>query len=161
MKKGEKTKVLIALDYDPTAQKVANAGYAMAKSMNAEVTLLHVMSDPVYFSSVENAPITGMKDSLGVDPLTFDADNRLKEVSQHCLDPIKRHLRDNSIETVLEEGDFADTILMKAKGIGIDILVIDSHSHRWLENIILGSVTEKVLHHSTIPLFIIPTKQKK
>lgn len=158
MKTGKKKKVLIALDYDPTAQKVANAGYALAKSLDADVTFIHVMSDPMYFSSVENMPISGMKDSLGVDPLIFDADNRLKEVSQHFLDTIKHHLRDNSIETVLEEGDFADTILMKAKGLGTDILVMGSHSHRWLENIIMGSVTEKVLRLTSIPLFIVPTK---
>jgi nucleotide-binding universal stress UspA family protein len=36
-----------------------------------------------------------------------------------------------------------------------------SHSQKWLENIIMGSVTEKVLHHTSIPIFIIPTKQKK
>ena len=160
MKTIKRPKVLIALDYDPTAQKVANEGYALAKSMNAEVTLLHVMSNPVYFSSVQNAPITGMTDSLGVDPLVFDADNRLKEVSQHFLDTIKHHFRDNSIETVLEEGDFADTILMKAKGIGADILVMGSHSHRWLENIVLGSVTAKVLRLTSIPLFVVPTKKR-
>ena len=36
-----------------------------------------------------------------------------------------------------------------------------SHSRRWLENILMGSVAEKVLHHSTIPIFIIPTKKDK
>ena len=39
-------KVLIALDYDKTSKKVAAAGYTMAKAMNAEVILLHVISDP-------------------------------------------------------------------------------------------------------------------
>jgi nucleotide-binding universal stress UspA family protein len=158
MKAGKKKKVLIALDYDPTAQNVANAGYAIAKSLNAEVTLLHVMSDPVYFSPVESVPITGMTDSLDADSRVFDADDRLKEVSQHFLDTIKHQLHDNSVVTELEEGDFADTILMKATGLGTDILVMGSHTHRWLENMILGSVTAKVLRFSSIPLFIVPTK---
>lgn len=160
MKTDKKTKVLIALDYDPSAQKVAAAGFILAKAMNAEVTLLHVMSDPVYFSSVENSPITGLTDSLGVDPLVFDADDRLKEVSQHFLDTIKHQLGDKSTKTVLEEGDFADTILMKAKGSGTDILVIGSHSHRWLEDIVMGSVAAKVLRLTSIPLFIVPTKKR-
>ena len=30
---------------------------------------------------------------------------------------------------------------------------------KWLENILLGSVTEKVLNLTTIPLYIIPTKK--
>lgn len=41
MKANKMNKVLIALDYNLTAQKVAEAGFSMAKSMNAEITLLH------------------------------------------------------------------------------------------------------------------------
>lgn len=159
MKTGRK-KVLIALDYDKTALKVAETGYAMAKAVDAEVTLLHVMSDPVYYASTEYAPITGLTDSMGVDPLQFEDDDRLKKVSQHFLEKIKNHLGDKSILTDLEEGDFADTILMKAKGLDIDILVMGSHSHRWLEDMILGSVTAKVIRHTSIPVFIVPTKKR-
>jgi len=36
---------------------------------------------------------------------------------------------------------------------------LGTHSQRWLENIIMGSVAEKVLHHTKIPLLIIPTKK--
>jgi nucleotide-binding universal stress UspA family protein len=45
MKTIKMKKVLIALDYNPTAQKVAEVGFSMAKSMNAEVSLLHVIAD--------------------------------------------------------------------------------------------------------------------
>jgi nucleotide-binding universal stress UspA family protein len=34
-----------------------------------------------------------------------------------------------------------------------------THSRKWLENIVMGSVAEDVLNHSQIPLFIIPTKK--
>jgi len=43
--------LLIALDYDPTAQKVAEIGFSLAKTMNAKVTLLHVMADLIYHSN--------------------------------------------------------------------------------------------------------------
>jgi len=153
-------KVLIALDYDKSAQKVAAAGYELAKTMKAEVVLLHVISDPVYYSSVEYSPITGLTDSLGVDPLKFEGTDRLKEVSQHFLDGSKKHLGDETIQTILREGDFADSILAVAKELHADILVMGSHSRKWLENIVMGSVTEKVLRHTSIPLFIIPTKKR-
>jgi hypothetical protein len=52
-------KVLIALDYDPTAQKVAESGYALA-AMGAEVVLLHVLSDPVYSS--QYSPVGDLPD---------------------------------------------------------------------------------------------------
>ena len=160
MKTSKRTNILIALDYDPAAQKVADMGCVLAKSIGGEVTLLHVMSDPVYYSSVENAPISGLKDSLGVDPLVFDPDNMQKGVSQYFLDKMKHELGDKSIQTVLWEGDFAETILTKTKDLGTDILVMGSHGRRWLENIVLGSVMAKVLRLTSIPLFIVPTKYR-
>jgi nucleotide-binding universal stress UspA family protein len=42
-----------------------------------------------------------------------------------------------------------------------DIIILGSHSRKWLENIIMGSVTEKVLHNTKIPLLIVPTRNKK
>ena len=44
-------KVLIALDYNPTAQKVAEMGHAMAKAMKAEVVLLHILAEPLSLRS--------------------------------------------------------------------------------------------------------------
>jgi len=153
-------KVLIALDYDKSARKVAAAGYEMAKAMNAEIVLLHIISDPVYYSSVEYSPIMGLTDSLGVDPLKFVGTDRLKEVSQHFLDETKKHLGDETIQTELKEGDFADSILAAAKEMHADVIVMGSHSRKWLENIVMGSVAEKVLRHTSVPLFIVPTKKR-
>ena len=39
-----------------------------------------------------------------------------------------------------------------------DVIVMGSHSRSGLDKILMGSVAEKVLHHTSIPLFIIPTK---
>jgi len=160
MKTKEIKKVLIALDYDKSAQKVAAAGYEMAKAMNAEIVLLHVISDPVYYSSVEYSPIMGLTDSLGVDPLKFEGTDRLKEVSQHFLDNTKKNLGDETIQTKLKEGDFADSILAASKEMHADVIVMGSHSRKWLENIVMGSVAEKVLRHTSVPLFIVPTKKR-
>ena len=51
MKTIKMNRVLIAMDYNPTAQKVAEVGFTMAKSMNAEVILLHVITEPQFYSS--------------------------------------------------------------------------------------------------------------
>ncbi|MDP4208183.1 MAG: universal stress protein [Bacteroidota bacterium] len=159
MKTTKMKKVLIALDYDPTAQKVAEVGFSLAKTMDAEVVLLHVISDLVYYSSTEYSPIMGFSDYMGVSPLQLNSVDGLKEAAHHFLDKSKRHLGDKTIQTVVEEGDFAESILKAAKDLHADIIVIGSHSHKWLENIVMGSVTENVLSHTTIPLFIIPTKK--
>lgn len=154
-------KVLIALDYDPTAQKIAEAGYSLAKAMGAEVFLLHVISDPVYYASRDYSPIMGFNGYMDMGSLQKDSIAGLKEASIHYLDKTKRHLNDESIQTLVGEGDFADAILKTARAIHADLIVIGTHSQKWLEKIVMGSVTEKVLNHTTIPLFVIPTKKPK
>jgi nucleotide-binding universal stress UspA family protein len=154
-------KVLIALDYDPTTQKVAETGYTLAKTMGAEVILLHVITDPVYYSSKEYSPILGYTGYMDMGQSQLVSADGLKKASQHFLDKTKQHLGDETIKTLITEGDFAESILKAAKDLHADIIVMGSHSRKWLENILMGSVTEKVLHHTSIPVFIIPTRQNK
>jgi len=154
-------KVLIALDYDPTAKKVAEVGFEFAKAMGAEVVLIHVISDPVYYSSTDYSPIMGFTGYMNTDPLQLNTIEVLKTASLNFLDKTRSHLGDSTIQTVVEEGDFAETIVKTAKKLHVDIIVLGSHSQKWLENIVMGSVTEEVLRQSTIPLFIIPTRKRK
>jgi len=154
-------KVLIALDYNPTAQKVAEMGFSMAKSMNAEVILLHVITDPVFYSTSGYSPIMGFNGYMDMAPMLVDSVEGLKNASLQYLDKSKHHLGDDTIQTIVREGDFAESILETAKDLHADMIVVGSHSRKWLENIVMGSVTEKVLHNTTIPLLIIPTKKEE
>ena len=150
MKKDKITKVLIALDYDVTSKKVAGEGYLLTKSMGAETILLHVISElPVYYSE-SNYTHEYKVDLLG----------DLKVTTQAFLDKAKKQLGDEAIQTVLKEGEIADTILKTAKEMDVDIIVVGSHSRKWLENII-GSQAEDVLTNSPIPVLIVPIKKKE
>ncbi len=143
-------KVLIAMDYDETSQKVAECGFALAKAMNAETILLHVISErPVYYSAYNY-----------MRELQVDIIGDLKISTQAFLDKSKKHLGDESIKTVLKEGEISPSILSTAKELHADIIVMGSHSRQWLENILLGSEAKEVLNKTTIPLYIVPTKKQ-
>jgi nucleotide-binding universal stress UspA family protein len=158
--KSEKMKkVLIALDYDVTAQKIAEAGFSFAKSMKAQVILLHVIGDPAYYSSLEYSPITGFAGYMDMTNNQLDSIEGLLKASQLYLDKTKQHLGDKKIKTYVKEGDFAPAILSTAKELHADMIVMGSHSRNWLDNIVMGSVTEKVLHGTPVPLLIIPVKK--
>lgn len=149
-------KVLIALDYCTTAQTVVDMGFSFSKAMGAEVTLLHVIEDSTYYSILEYPPIKdlmGFKDTEVAQLLEREP----KKAMELFLEKTKQYLGDASIKTILKEGDFAESIIDCAKELHADIIVIGSHGRNWLKNIAIGSVTEKVLHLTSIPLFIIPT----
>ena len=151
-------KILIALDYNPSAQKIAETGHNLAKAMKARSILLHVLSDATYYSSLNYSPIMGFGGFSSVDTVQTDTAEELKKVAQDYLDKSKQHLGDEKIQTVVKNGAIGETILKTATDLKVDIIVMGTHSRRGLEKILVGSVAENVLHHSSIPLLIIPTK---
>lgn len=154
-------KVLIALDYYPTAQKVAETGYEIARAMNAQVILLHVTSDASYYSSLNYSPIMGFGGFNSVDTVQTDNGEELAKVAQGYLNKSKRHLGDKKVQTVVKSGALGETILNTASEVEADIIVMGTHSRRGLEKILVGSVAENVLRHSSIPVLIIPTKSNR
>ncbi len=154
-------KVLIALDYDPTAQKVAEKGYALAKSMGAETTLLHVISDPAYYVPRTYTTIMGFTGFVDSGPIPVHDLPAIKLSCQKFLDKSKHHLGDEFIKTLMIKGDVADSILEAAAEIDADIIVIGTHSRKWMENLLMGSAIEKVIRNTKVPLYIIPTRHKK
>ncbi|MEI6755080.1 MAG: universal stress protein [Paludibacter sp.] len=153
MKTNKTKKVLIALDYDPTSKKVAEDGFKMAKDMGAEVTLLHVTVNSFLYTSIYENMGDWQYDSLDTIALRNAG-------SRNFLEKAKRHLGDTAIQTVMKDGDFAQKILETANEMKADCIVMGSHSQKWLENILVGSVTEEVLRKTTIPMFIVPTKKR-
>jgi nucleotide-binding universal stress UspA family protein len=151
-------KVLIALDYSPTAQRVAEAGYELAKAMNARTILLHVISDPMYYSSLKYSPIMGFESSSSIDIVQTDTVDQLRIGSHKYLEKAKQHLGNDAIQAVVKNGDCVETILSTARELKADIIVMGTHSRRGFEKVLLGSIAENVLHKSLIPVFIIPIK---
>ncbi|MFT3751458.1 MAG: universal stress protein [Paludibacter sp.] len=152
MKTTKIKKVLIAIDYAETAQAIAEKGFSMAKTMNAEIILLHVISEhPVYYSGYSY-----------MRELQVEVSADLRKSTQEFLDKLKKHLGDVSIKTILKDSvDIPGTILNTAKALEADLIVMGTHSRKWLENIIMGSEVEEVLRKTSIPLYIIPTKKHK
>lgn len=156
MKNSRTKKVLIALDDNETAIKMAEIGHGLAKSLNARTVLLHVITDTTYYSSLNYSPIVGF--GYGSNAVQTDTVEVVRSLAKNYLYQFRERLGDNKIETVVETGDFADMILHTAKRLNVDIIVMGAHGRHGLQKILLESAAEKVLNDSLIPLFIIPTK---
>jgi nucleotide-binding universal stress UspA family protein len=150
--------VIIAIDYSPSSQVVAETGYQVAKTMNAEMVLVHVISDPTYYS-MPYSPIMGYEGFM-IDNSLLLSDELKKEAGKFLTATVK-HLQDDRIQTAVLEGDVADAILDYAKVSGAGLLILGSHSHSGLYKLFVGGVAEKLLQHSKIPLLVIPNKEDK
>ena len=154
-------KILISIDYNPTAQDVAKKGYELAQSMNAEVTLLHVVADYTYYSSLDYSPIMGFDSFSNLGVLQTNTVTELQNAAEDYLNKTKSSLGDDSIKIIVKDGDSGQAIINAAKEYEADVIVMGSHSRRGLEKILMGSVAEKVLRNSTLPLFIIPVVENE
>ena len=69
-------KICIALDYNPSAEKVAKTGYAYAQALGAETSLVHVISDAAFYA-MEYEPFIGYQ-----SPFHIGNVNVVKELIQ-------------------------------------------------------------------------------
>jgi nucleotide-binding universal stress UspA family protein len=150
--------ILVAIDYSPTAETVAKAGYELGKALKAQTILLHVVSDPTYYSSLKYSPIFGFDNSSSINLIEPDTDGLLQLASGKYLEGLKKILGDETIHTLVKTGECAESILNAANELEADIIVMGTHSRQGFKKMIMGSIAEKVLRSSSLPLFIIPIK---
>jgi nucleotide-binding universal stress UspA family protein len=147
-------KVMIALDYNPCAQKVAEAGFEYARAMNAKLCIVHAIADVASYT-MEYSPVMGFE-SFSPDCSFGEPEEQQREAGRF-LQSVVRHLGDEQIKIKVLDGRTADTILKYAAEYQADLLVMGSQSHNGIEKWILGNVVAKVLNKTVIPLLIVPT----
>lgn len=150
-------KILIAIDYNPCAQKVAETGFSYARAMNAEICIVHAIADTAYYS-MEYSPIMGFE---GFSPdSTFKNMEEQENEAKRFLAAVVNHLGDSTIKTKVLDGKTSEAILEFAKEWNADLVVMGAQSHNGLEKIIMGDTVSKVLKHTEIPILIVPTDKQ-
>ena len=142
---GNMKKILIAVDNDPTSEKIALNGFQLASQLNAEIALLSVVD------------LTMLITEGAVTPKEF-ADitiNDYKKNQQMLIDTV---FKDYKVCTFVEEGIPHEVILKVAQEWDANIIVLGTHGRTGISHLIMGSVAEKIVRHSEIPAFIIPSK---
>lgn len=141
--------ILIPTDGSPVAAKAIKAGVALAKEMGASVTAYYAIEPPPTHLYGEGY--------LAERRLVEELERRANEVAQKSVDEIA--------DAAKSAGVRCETVIGKAivpyKGIvdtaeknKCDAVFMASNGHRGLTGLLLGSVTQKVLTHSKIPVLV-------
>jgi len=150
-------KICIALDYSPTSEQVLKTGYAYAQALGAKVSLVHVVSDAVYYMDAHDSMMgyDGFNTITNVHVL-----DDLRESSQKYLDTVVFDLGDEDVESTVIEGVVSEAILEHAETWGADLLVLGTHGRGFLENMLMGNTAVNIVKNSKIPLLIVPVKKE-
>lgn len=139
-------RVLIAIDEEPYADQVAQKGLQLGKQLNAEIAVLSV------------ANTTDLLTEGGVTPDEM-ADIIRRDTRKSQKKILKNIFRDEEVTQFFQEGKPHELILKVAGEWDADILVMGTQSQSGLSQVLLGSVSEKVLKNSKIPVFLVNTKE--
>lgn len=150
-------KVLVAVDYNPVSEKVAQAALELVGSMNAEICLIHVLADVSYYGA-DFPTFMGYEGYTGMGP-DFNMALEMQQVAEEFLEKAAEHLDHPAVSTHLAEGDTANAILDYAGEWNADLIVMGTHSHSALEKLLMGTVAEKILEKTTIPVYVVPVKK--
>lgn len=146
-------KILVPLDGSKESECIIDHVRAIAKSCGVpEVVLLRVV-EPFTPSSIN---YLGEATARNAEQKTKAA---AEEYLSYVADGVRAHC--GGVKTAVLEGDPASVILDYAAKNGVDLIAMSTRGAAGLAKWTVGSVTERVMRHSTIPLLsVMPTGQR-
>jgi nucleotide-binding universal stress UspA family protein len=135
-------KILFPIDMSDSCTAAAPFVETMAKKFQAEVTLLHILEMPQGYAT----------DWYGYLALV-DTD-AIRKARQNEVDSyLKDKFEVLNVRRVTLEGDPAQIISNYAQEHGADLIMMPTHGYGIFRGMLLGSVTAKVLHDATCPVW--------
>ncbi len=143
-------KILIAVDGSDHSKKAAKKGAELAKSLDSEVTLINVVpeitasSASAYYATVQTEGLLERREAY-------------MERGQKILKEAKELLAEEGVtaKTEIDVGDPADLICDYAVENGFELIVIADKGLGAVKRFLLGSITDKVVHHAKTSVLIV------
>jgi nucleotide-binding universal stress UspA family protein len=140
--------LLIALDFSQFSRLVEKVGYAMAKKLNATVTLVTIVNKFIDYEPI----VTGQVFTDNWEARQYLANENLAKVNLAHPD-----IETNVVSFI---GDPQEDIIDLAIKNHAKFIVIGTHGRTGFTNFLLGSTAEYIIKHSTIPVMVVPYKME-
>ncbi|MYM26901.1 universal stress protein [Duganella sp. CY15W] len=142
-------KILITTDGSAVSSKTACAGVQFAEQLGAEVLVLFVAPEYQYPIYVEIIPPSYPSEDEYRAAMQRAGREHTQDVVDSCA---KRGVRCEAMAAFHESA--AAKIVDVAQQNGCDLIFMGSHGRSGWGQLLLGSVTNKVLQHSRIPVLV-------
>ena len=158
-------RILVPIDFSDVTPVVIDLARQLAKALDAEIHLVHVrelsaaatpgtlgygLAGMPELAPMSGVPVPGFEPMP--QPIPEDEDQRLK------LAQWQKEIAQDGIKITLHEptGAVAEEILNQADAISADLIVMGTHGHGAMYNLLVGSATKGVLKHSSRPVLLVP-----
>lgn len=143
-------RILVTTDGSALSKKAVTAAIGLAASLGAELVALKVV--PRY-------PMSYFEGAVTLTPQEMARiEGQWVTEAQAVVDAIKAAAAKKGVsaKAALVRSDLvAESILAAAKKHGCDLIVMASHGRKGIKRVLMGSETQQVLTHSSIPVLVL------
>jgi universal stress protein A len=142
--------LLVPHDYSPCADRALAVASELARKHGSKLVLLHVTHLPPGLTA--DAMIA---DRESGEMRRVDDFARIQALAE--LDQRAQRLESSGVQVEIRTaiGDIVDEILGAAEDVKADLIVMGTHGRTGLAHLFIGSMTEKVLRQSPVPVLTV------
>lgn len=134
--------ILVPVDFGTSSLEALDLAIQMAETYSSALTLLHIWEVPLYPYGLP----------IAVDYLTPIEEAAKSKLAELAAETKTRFPRARS---VLGKGVAWQEIISAATELSADLVVMGTHGRRGLDHLLLGSVAEKVVRLSPVPVLTV------
>jgi universal stress protein A len=138
-------RILCPVDFDEYSADVLKEAAALASSSGATLHILHVV--PIK-PPLDEAATGGLAVGEIYEPQLQLARRQIDQMLAAVPSEVKR-------EVAIDIGRPGDTILDAETKFGVDLVVMATHGRKGLKHLVLGSVAERIVRESRVPVLTI------
>ncbi len=138
-------KILVPLDFSESSQAAERRAEDFARATGAELVFLHVVDDTPFLlvDAAAYLPASAFEQYEAAAKKNLDA--RVQEAQKAGV----------AVRAQLLRGRPDQTILEAAKQAAADLIVMGTHGRSGIRHFLIGSVAERVVRMSTIPVMTV------
>lgn len=149
------TKILVAIDRSPQVDVVFEQALELAKTEDASLMLFHCLPSDLHGSSLY-ADVY----SVGLVNYSHEMQQQLSKEREEARELLARYCQTSTAQGVPTEwdvkvGDAGKAIAELADAWDADLVVLGRRGHRGLTEIVMGSVSNYVVHHAPCSVLIV------
>ena len=151
-------KILVPVDGSEHSTRALDAALQIAKKFRGKVTLLHVYTVDVR-PVIMPEPATSLPNivpMMSSEEVSKIADNA-RQMGKAVLSDGEQRARAEGVpfESLLREGHVVQEVIKTAKEGNFSLVVIGARGRSKIRELLLGSVTDGVIHHVTLPVLVV------
>jgi nucleotide-binding universal stress UspA family protein len=141
--------ILVATDFSEPSERALDLAVELATQFDAALTVVHVVEVPSYVYTE-----TTYASANVIGPLNQAARERLDGLIARTRERLPR------AQALLRSGTPWEEVLGAARDTTADLVVVGTHGRRGVKHLLIGSVAEKIVRTSPVPVLSVRAEQK-